>query len=101
MQRKIFKREITIRQSEPLIAFQDLETYKNTTKEEVMTWITSLKKCGSPHDWMVVLVENPDSRKGTNKLLPRTSVVDKLRADLGTKYADKCLTLTGKKNVPD
>ena len=60
-----------------------------------MNWITTLKKCGVPHDWMVILVEAPDSRKATNKLLPRASVVDKLRTDIGTKNADRCFSLLG------
>ena len=73
-----------------------MDTYKNSGKDEIMDWITTLKKCGTAHDWMVVLVETPESRKGANKLLPRTSVVDRLRTDVGTKFSDRCLTLTGK-----
>ena len=61
-----------------------------------MDWLTTLKKCGTPHDWMVILVESSDSRRGTNKLLPRTSVVDRLRTDVGSKYSERCLTVNGK-----
>ena len=75
----------------------DVDSYKNSNKDEIMNWITTLKKCGVPHDWMVILVEAPDSRKSTaNKLLPRASVVDKLRTDIGTKNADRCFSLLGK-----
>ena len=77
------------------LSFQDVDTYKNSTKDDIMNWITTLKKCGVPHDWMVILVEAPDSRKATNKLLPRASVVDKLRTDIGTKNADRCFSLLG------
>ena len=76
-----------------------MDTYKNSGKDEIMDWITTLKKCGTAHDWMVVLVETPESRKGANKLLPRTSVVDRLRTDVGTKFSDRCLTLTGKPDI--
>jgi len=72
----------------------DIDTYKNSAKDEIMDWMNTLKKCGTAHDWMVVLVETPESRKGANKLLPRTSVVDRLRTDVGTKFSDRCLTLT-------
>ena len=36
--------------------------------------------------------ETLDSRKG-NKLLPRTTVLDKLKQDLGGKTLERCLTL--------
>ena len=70
----------------------DIDTYKNSTKDEVQNWLTILKKCGVPHDWMVVLVEAPE-RKMSNKLLPRTSVLDKLKTDVGTKNAERCYSL--------
>ena len=79
---------------------QDIDTYKNSAKDEIMDWMNTLKKCGTAHDWMVVLVETPESRKGANKLLPRTSVVDRLRTDVGTKFSDRCLTLTGENYIP-
>ena len=84
-----------------ILSFQDVDTYKNSTKDDIMNWITTLKKCGVPHDWMVILVEAPDSRKATNKLLPRASVVDKLRTDIGTKNADRCFSLLGTYLNPD
>ena len=61
----------------------------------MQNWLTTLKKCGNPHDWIVVLVEAPDSRKVSNKLLPRTSVLDKLKTDVGTKHAERCYSLIG------
>lgn len=39
-------------------------------------------------DWMIVVVETYDFRK-TNKLLPRTTVLDKIRSDFGAKHADR------------
>lgn len=37
---------------------------------------------------MIVLVETYDFRK-TNKLIPRTTVLDKIRNDFGSKHADR------------
>lgn len=47
----------------------------------------SLKNHGVT-DWMVVLLEAPDTRKG-NKLLPRTTVLDKIKNDFGSKQAER------------
>jgi trafficking protein particle complex subunit 10 len=43
-------------------------------------------------DWMIVLVETYDIRK-TNKLLPRTTVLDKIRNDFASKNGDRCLSV--------
>ncbi|KAG0721558.1 Trafficking protein particle complex subunit 10 [Chionoecetes opilio] len=57
----------------------DVEAYKNTTRDSLQSWALSLKQ-HSITDWMVVLLETPDTRKG-NKLLPRTTVLDKIKND--------------------
>lgn len=36
------------------------------------------------NDWLIVVVENFDGKR-TNKLLPRTTVLDKIRADFAPK----------------
>lgn len=69
----------------------DVETYKSGTRESLTAWFTQLRQYGIT-DWMVVLVETPDTRKG-NKLLPRTTVLDKIKSDFGGKQAERCVSL--------
>ncbi|KAK4306125.1 hypothetical protein Pmani_022031 [Petrolisthes manimaculis] len=69
----------------------DVEAYKSTTRESLHSWMMSLKHHGVT-DWMVVLLEAPDSRKG-NKLLPRTTVLDKIKNDFGGKQAERCVSM--------
>lgn len=65
---------------------QDVEYYKTTLREEVEQWLKQLEKAGIT-DWMIVLVETYDIRK-TNKLLPRTTVLDKIKGDFGVKQTE-------------
>ncbi|XP_048512341.1 trafficking protein particle complex subunit 10 isoform X2 [Athalia rosae] len=41
---------------------------------------------------MIVLVETYDLKK-SNKLLPRTTVLDKIRSDFASKHGDRCLSI--------
>nr|XP_018911328.1 PREDICTED: trafficking protein particle complex subunit 10 [Bemisia tabaci] len=69
----------------------DMEMYKASLREEIESWLKVL----SHHnvlDWMIVLVETYDFRKH-NKLLPRTTVLDKIKNDFGAKHADRCLSV--------
>ena len=59
-----------------------------------MSWMSSLRKCGAATDWAVVIVEPADTKKA-NKLLPRTSVLDKLKTDVGGKQPERCMSLIG------
>lgn len=68
------------------IILQDIEYYKTTLREEVEQWLKQLEKAGIT-DWMIVLVETYDIRK-TNKLLPRTTVLDKIKGDFGVKQTE-------------
>lgn len=64
-----------------------MEMYKASLREEIESWLKVL----SHHnvlDWMIVLVETYDFRKH-NKLLPRTTVLDKIKNDFGAKHADR------------
>lgn len=61
--------------------------YKTSLKEKIQKWIRDLEKF-NVQDWMIVLVETYDLKKG-NKLLPRTTVLDKLRNDFASKHADR------------
>ena len=63
-------------------------------RDEITAWMTLLRKCGAATDWAVVIVEAADTKK-TNKLLPRTSVLDKLKADVGGKQPERCISLIG------
>ena len=71
---------------------RDVEAYKNTTRDSLQSWALALKQHGIT-DWMVVLLETPDTRKG-NKLLPRTTVLDKIKNDFGSKQPERCVCLT-------
>lgn len=64
----------------------DIEYYKTTLREDVEAWFKHLESAGIT-DWMVVLVETYDIRK-TNKLLPRTTVLDKIKGDFGVKQTE-------------
>ncbi|CAK1594006.1 unnamed protein product [Parnassius mnemosyne] len=64
----------------------DIEYYKTTLREEIETWLKQMEKNGVT-DWMLVLVETYDIRK-TNKLLPRTTVLDKIKGDFAVKQTE-------------
>lgn len=69
----------------------DIETYKNTVKEEIDRWLRTLQGYGIS-DWMILLVETVDVKK-TKNILPRTTVLDKMRLDFGAKHADRCISV--------
>ncbi|XP_049885562.1 trafficking protein particle complex subunit 10 [Pectinophora gossypiella] len=64
----------------------DIEYYKTTLREDVESWLKHLEKNGVT-DWMIILVETYDIRK-TNKLLPRTTVLDKIKGDFAVKQTE-------------
>ncbi len=72
-----------------------MDAYKAYTKDEIMSWLSLLRKCGIATDWAIVLVEQSDARRGANKLIPRTSVLDKVKADFGGKQPERCLSVIG------
>lgn len=69
------------------IYLQDVDTYKASVRDDIDAW---LKILNSYHiqDWMIVLVETYDIKKA-NKLLPRTTVLDKIRSDFAAKNGDR------------
>lgn len=69
----------------------DVDTYKSTIREEIDTWLKTLSAFGIV-DWMIVVVETVDMKKSKN-ILPRTTVLDKIRADFGAKSGDRCISL--------
>ncbi|XP_067614084.1 trafficking protein particle complex subunit 10 [Eurosta solidaginis] len=69
----------------------DLDSYKATAHEEIKNWLKQLTAYGIS-DWMILLVETIDVRKAKN-LLPRTTVLDKIRQDFATKSDDRCISV--------
>lgn len=57
--------------------------YKSSVKEDIENWLKELSS-KEINDWLIVVVENFDGKR-TNKLLPRTTVLDKIRADFAPK----------------
>lgn len=47
-------------------------------------------------DWMIILVETPEGKKG-NKFPLRTTVLDKLKQDIGGKTPERCVSVTGER----
>ena len=81
-----------------------MDTYKANIKDSIQSWFTSLKETEF-QDWLIVLVETAESKKG-NKILPRTTVLDKIKSDFGGKTVERYLqciqlptTANNKKNV--
>ena len=88
-------------------AVVDTEQYRTNVKEEVSAWLVRYINCrmesvicvvqgqlrrGGVQDWLLVLVETPDTRKG-NKFPLRTSVLDKLKQDVAGKSPERVLAL--------
>ena len=62
---------------------QDMDLYKATVKDDIESWLRELSS-RDVNDWLIVVVENYDGKR-TNKLLPRTTVLDKIRTDFAPK----------------
>ncbi|KAL0275695.1 UNVERIFIED_CONTAM: hypothetical protein PYX00_003484 [Menopon gallinae] len=71
-----------------LWVFEDLEAYKSGVKDDIEKWQKSLNGA----DWMIILVEVYDIRK-SNKLIPRTTVLDKIRQEFAVKQGDRVISL--------
>ncbi|KAJ9595260.1 hypothetical protein L9F63_013448, partial [Diploptera punctata] len=69
----------------------DVDVYKTTVREEIESWLKILGQ-HNIQDWMIVLVETYDIKK-SNKLLPRTTVLDKIRSDFASRHGDRCLSV--------
>ncbi|CAG9863619.1 unnamed protein product [Phyllotreta striolata] len=69
----------------------DVEIYKSSIKEDIESWLKELSSKDIV-DWLIVVVENFDGKR-TNKLLPRTTVLDKIRADFAPKQGDRCVSV--------
>ncbi|RWS12306.1 trafficking protein particle complex subunit 10-like protein [Dinothrombium tinctorium] len=75
----------------------DIDTYKISVRDELISWIARLQKHGVV-DWLVIVFESAESRKiNKSKLLSRSSVVDKIKADFPQNVknaAERCVSLT-------
>lgn len=69
----------------------DVDTYKSSVKEEVDAWLKLLNNYGIV-DWMILVVETIDIKK-TKNILPRTTVLDKIRTDFASKNGDRCISV--------
>nr|XP_023019434.1 trafficking protein particle complex subunit 10 [Leptinotarsa decemlineata] len=69
----------------------DVDIYKNSVKEDIEIWLKELS-AKDINDWLIVVVENFDGKR-SNKLLPRTTVLDKIRADFAPKQGDRCISV--------
>lgn len=63
--------------------FKDIDVYKTNVRDDIENWMKELTN-KNINDWLIVVVENYDGKR-TNKLLPRTTVLDKIRADFAPK----------------
>ncbi|KAG8225562.1 hypothetical protein J437_LFUL002079, partial [Ladona fulva] len=68
----------------------DVDIYKTSVRDEIENWQKILTQ-HSIQDWMIVIVETPELKK-TNKLLPRTTVLDKIRNEFASKNADRVVS---------
>ena len=66
---------------------QDLDSYKQWVREDMAEWQAALKARNIP-DWLIVVVI-PDESKVKSKILPRSSVIDKVRSDFCSKQPDR------------
>lgn len=63
--------------------------YKSSVKEDMMRWQNSLRTHGSS-DWVIIVVETNDTKKkNKTNILPRSSIVDKIRSDFCNKQSDR------------
>lgn len=60
-------------------------------KDEIDSYLKNLNVHGIT-DWMIVIVETIDIKK-TKNILPRQSVLDKIRVDFAAKNADRCVSI--------
>ncbi|KAL4609094.1 trafficking protein particle complex subunit 10 isoform X2 [Arapaima gigas] len=71
----------------------DTEVYKTSVKEDIVRWQSLLRLHGST-DWLIVVVESDAKKKNKTNILPRTSIVDKIRNDFCNKQSDRCVVLS-------
>ncbi|KAJ8026427.1 Trafficking protein particle complex subunit 10 [Holothuria leucospilota] len=70
----------------------DNDAYRIVTKEKIAAWMNLLKERNIV-DWMIVLVEPANPRRSKPKLLPKHSVVDKIRNDFCGRQTERLVVL--------
>ncbi|XP_015219071.1 trafficking protein particle complex subunit 10 isoform X2 [Lepisosteus oculatus] len=71
----------------------DTEVYKASVKDDIVRWQNTLKTYNTA-DWLIVVVESDAKKKNKTNILPRTSIVDKIRNDFCNKQSDRCVVLS-------
>ncbi|XP_061647822.1 trafficking protein particle complex subunit 10 [Phyllopteryx taeniolatus] len=72
----------------------DTEAYRSSVKEDMSRWQSSLRSHCSA-DWLIIVVDSSDTRKkNKTNILPRSSIVDKIRSDFCNKQNDRCVVLS-------
>nr|XP_033797584.1 trafficking protein particle complex subunit 10 isoform X3 [Geotrypetes seraphini] len=71
----------------------DTEIYKASAKDDITKW-QNILKVHSSADWLIVVVESEAKKKNKTNILPRTSIVDKIRNDFCNKQSDRCVVLS-------
>ncbi|XP_028656367.1 trafficking protein particle complex subunit 10 isoform X1 [Erpetoichthys calabaricus] len=71
----------------------DTEVYKSSVKDDITKWQNILKNYNTV-DWLIVLVDSDAKKKNKTNILPRTSIVDKIRSDFCNKQSDRCVVLS-------
>ncbi|XP_034253552.1 trafficking protein particle complex subunit 10 [Thrips palmi] len=69
----------------------DVDVYKTSVRDDIDSWLKVLQRYGV-EDWLIVQVETYDTKR-SNKLLPRTTVLDKIRSDFASKHPDRCISV--------
>ncbi|XP_038059010.1 trafficking protein particle complex subunit 10-like isoform X2 [Patiria miniata] len=76
----------------------DADAYKLVVKDDITAWQQSLKE-RNVSEWLIVLVETANLKRGNkSKLLPRTSVLDKIRSDFCSKQERRVIVLNEPNN---
>lgn len=71
----------------------DIDTYKQSVKDGISSWLSKLKS-RKIYDWLIVVVDHIDSKKvNKTKLLPRTTVLDKIKSDFPSQGSQRCISL--------
>ena len=74
-------------QTDKFYFIQDVEAYKSSVHGDIEAWLKTLAQ-HNIEDWLIVLVETYDNKR-SSKLIPRATVLDKIRSDFGAKQPDR------------
>lgn len=58
----------------------DIEQYRQQLRDDLLAWVQRQAKHATS-EWLVVLIDSSERRSSKSKLLPRSSVLDKIKAD--------------------